>query len=527
MSLRPTPTVFDIPELRLYLCRFLSQHDLTVCIRLNQTWFNTFVPVLWETVNVHDFDVVANRNDQSHTVEDWAVAKEGMDSHPARRYGRYIKYLRLGSRRSLVQLGSSLVSLDSLIVDSAYIVPGREPSRSGWDVDIDAYEPTPSELISSLVDISHENPFLSDVLLVLKDQDDLPALATAFGRFTGLEQLVLEGYQPSSSTYKMIDFLQNCTPSGNLKRIHFRGEEPYEMEIWDSGFLDRVELEEGGPSTDASFGIEQMNIGGSPNDETDLVAAVEWCGHSLQNLILYKMADENVRDLIRVVPQSCPNLRHLNIVVGYYIQPELWVSFLRVCPPLSSLKIIGCMDSSKSGFLDVLKARHAVTLRRTHLQHMEQFGYNDEEHETESGLLRILEFCPNLQDYWSSWITSPLRILPVTDQGDACPRPTWACASTLARLQVCFQDVPRNRVSMHGQDFLQRQTLEWLLQARGLKELGVSCNNTLSPGYGPDLREFPYVKFKDSTIRKVVAAAGMRPLKSLVVRQGGFHADFQ
>ena len=45
----------------MYLGWFFSQRDLTVCVRINQAWFDTFVPILKETVNVDDFGVVAYR----------------------------------------------------------------------------------------------------------------------------------------------------------------------------------------------------------------------------------------------------------------------------------------------------------------------------------------------------------------------------------------------------------------------------------------------------------------------------------
>ncbi|KAG0041640.1 hypothetical protein BGZ83_001519, partial [Gryganskiella cystojenkinii] len=55
-------SVVDVPELVSIIASWLSPHDLTLCIRVDKTWSDGFLPFLYQNIKVIDFDLYSHRS---------------------------------------------------------------------------------------------------------------------------------------------------------------------------------------------------------------------------------------------------------------------------------------------------------------------------------------------------------------------------------------------------------------------------------------------------------------------------------
>ncbi|KAK3844362.1 MAG: hypothetical protein J3R72DRAFT_438719 [Linnemannia gamsii] len=63
-----TNRLLKIPELVSLIGQHLDQHDFTICIRVNKSWFDAFCPMLYHTIVVADFDIHTHAFETAHTA---------------------------------------------------------------------------------------------------------------------------------------------------------------------------------------------------------------------------------------------------------------------------------------------------------------------------------------------------------------------------------------------------------------------------------------------------------------------------
>ncbi|KAG0267734.1 hypothetical protein BGZ95_002788 [Linnemannia exigua] len=512
--LSPTAAVIRIPGLVSALAKHLSQHDRSICIRVNKVWLDAFTPHLWETVRIVDFDFLSGLKNGDTVCQPWTI-DDICNDHPLRKQGHLIKHLTLRYRRSLCQLGPSLVSLRTLVIDDFldWKMYDRTPLMRVWKINnnTDRFNTT-----SILVNIFRHNPHLSTVKLALAAHDDIDALADALRHLQELEYVVLGGTRFQTRPKDTKEYARAGQRCAALIETSVRLQQ---YECIDLDPIAPLEHQELSRSCSAKqIGIKQMYLATDlPMGNRRLIKVMELCGQALQSFSASNFSDSNVRDLIRLVPTSNPNLRHLGIMVSDKVNTNLWIAFLKACYPLESLKVICGLPVDP--LLNILRKRHAATLKTVYF---ERFGQDD----SEDVLVGILEYCPRIEDFRSNWAVDSILLFPLEEANEPNPCIKWPCASTLQRLSICFRGIPNHMSSLRSQDYLQRCILRCFGQAKGLKTLTVTTDYM-----GIALREvgMPLLVWKEKTIREeFVDCVGLGDLRTLDMSPFGlgFEASF-
>jgi hypothetical protein len=144
--------------------------------------------------------------------------------------------------------------------------------------------------------------------------------------------------------------------------------------------------------------------------------------------------------------------------------------------------------------------------------------------DAEDKLVKILEFCPRLLEFWSDWPVETSILFLLDQVEDHFPSVPWVCTSTLQRLCICFRQIPLFLNTPRHQDFIQRQLLGCFLQAKRLKALTVFTDYMVMLYPDP---EAPHIAWDEELIREEFATcAGLRALRTLRLNSYGFDAQF-
>ncbi|KAF8943352.1 hypothetical protein BGZ47_005497 [Haplosporangium gracile] len=450
-SKQSRPKAFDLPEIASELAHYLTGRELTNCIRVNKAWFTSFVPHIWKTVRVDDIGFSSESQHASKSLQSGSIA-ESFDWNVAlRRYGDLIRSLSVSVPRTLHELGPSLTDLRSLDLNyfmDSYLNSYHSPGR--WHT----YCQGSMAILCSI--FLQNTTTLTTIRITVTLQDNMITLTNALRQVSTLEELVIfDMALPGTRCHYLDALLEGCKPTTNLKRlVCCQGAMPgdYMNEpalvathgAQELGTVIRPKIVEKG--SESIKGVQELRWSIpcflEVNDREEVVRTLRSCGSALQRLYFAPFADDKVGYLLDVIRESCTNLRQLGFTTSNDVQDNkgIWIALLEICPPLEVLIVKNTIPATQ--LVDVLERRHTGALVRVYLD------TNTKSSAARSDLLRILEFCPHLEEFvcrrpvsssslrYSSTFTASLLGSVPEKTTATTPSTRWACNATLRRLTL-------------------------------------------------------------------------------------------
>ncbi|KAF9901358.1 hypothetical protein EC991_006249 [Linnemannia zychae] len=495
MIMTPTPDsgsyMMDIPELVATLTPHLTPSDMYACILVKRAWFNSFLPHLWATVRVVDFDYIEHLKSkkQYRSLENNTARNESL-----RKYGHLIRSLTVGLARSLQQLEPSLTLLQALHFNILEF-GAPSPLFQNWTLQ-DNNSPQRLETTTILCSIFEQNVnSLTTITISIVRGDNVDTLIDTLKRLPLLEQLVIYDEMLYLRQEHYLDrLIEACASTTNLKRLACcqgsgsgdndefptldSRKETQAQDIKGLTGIGGMDFQGLSNTTSSIKGIQQLRFsvpqGFTAFGPDHILRTFRSCGSALQSVQFGLFPDSKVQYLLDVVQESCTNLRHLSFrtALGVAQNHDLWIRLLEVCPSLEALTIYNAIPAEP--LVDVLKRRHASTLKE--LQLYRQHCDNEQ-----SALLDTLEFCPHLQTFVCRWPVNIARLLPPPLFARHISK-QWACATTLRYLTLC----PGTHLGHLDPKAVQKDVIRLVFrQAEKLDQLTLVLAPSPSPRWAP------------------------------------------
>ncbi|KAG0070729.1 hypothetical protein BGZ89_012643 [Linnemannia elongata] len=213
--------LLKIPELGSLIGHHLDRHDLTTCIRVCRSWFDSFTPLLYHTVVVYDFDLYSTKFD----VPPYRAQRSTKNAHLAssdddpgygggmvHKYGHLVRSITSSNIRALAYLGDHAVNLTHVVLHPCFTSPAMfgtviadTREQKAWGRLCGRFEDR-ELIISTWIALINRNPGLKSVRINLDSCDmGTERIIHALAKCEHLEEVYLESMTEVNTLEMMLD----------------------------------------------------------------------------------------------------------------------------------------------------------------------------------------------------------------------------------------------------------------------------------------------------------------------------------